>query len=368
MRGGGFVVKAVTATPATPAKAQLEIDVPPRPPPGSYPITVTGTDGTEAPSTRRRHARRRPEVDSGIQITADFPSLKGEPASGFTLQPDGHQQHARAADVHVRPDGSEGVDRDGVAERPRPTPRRHDRCRWQQHRQGRRHPADRHGQGKYPIDVASRRPTGRRGKIELTAEVTGSPKLALQTADQKLNTSGTANTEKRVPMIVSNTGTAALSRTSARRHRADRLGRVVRPQDAASVQPNETAQVTADHQAGQGRGGRRLHADRPLQRRQRVVERRPALHGAGVADARASSPSPSSSSPSSPSPACSSASVGDDDRGRRRHRRSESSSRPEADQALRREDGGRRPRPGDHAAARCSGCSARTGPARRRRS
>ena len=40
MRGGGFVIHSVTSSPDTPAKASLEIDVPPTAGPGAYPITA----------------------------------------------------------------------------------------------------------------------------------------------------------------------------------------------------------------------------------------------------------------------------------------------------------------------------------------
>ena len=51
---------------------------------------------------------------------------------------------------------------------------------------------------------------GATGTIELEAVVQGTPQLALGTADQRLNVSGKANTEKRVPMIIANSGTAPL--------------------------------------------------------------------------------------------------------------------------------------------------------------
>ena len=229
MRGGGFVVKAVTATPATPAKAQLEIDVAADAAAGTYPMTVTGTDGTDA---RRRSTSRSTSPSRSTAASrsrADFPSLKGEPATAFTynltvtnntpeqqtftFDPTGPQgwtvtaspsAEANAQTITIDAGGNSTVKVDAT-------------------------PPTGAAEGKYPIDVGVTAANGASGKIELTAEVTGAPKLALQTADQKLNTSGTANAEKRVPMIVSNTGTAALDRRAARRHRADRLGRVVRP-------------------------------------------------------------------------------------------------------------------------------------------
>jgi uncharacterized membrane protein len=244
MRGGGFVIKAVTATAATPAKAELEIDVPATATAGSYPMTVTGSDGAGASSVNLTLDVAQ-EVDSGIQIAADFPSLKGEPATDFTynltvtnntpeqqtftFDPTGPQgwtvtasptSNANAQTVSIDAGGNSTVKVDatspqGVAE------------------------------GKYPIDVTITAANGATGKIELTAEVTGAAKLALQTADQKLNVSGSANSEKRVPMIVSNTGTAALADVQLAGTAPTGWDVSFDPKTLASVKPNETAQVTA---------------------------------------------------------------------------------------------------------------------------
>jgi uncharacterized membrane protein len=244
LRGGGFVVKAVTATAATPAKAQLEIDVPAQAAAGTYPISVTGSDGTDT-STVALTLDVAQDVDSGIQITADFPSLKGEPATAFTynltvtnntpeeqtftFDPTGPQgwtvtaspsAQANAQTITIDAGGNSTVKVDATP--PAGTP-----------------------EDKYPIDVAVSAANGASGKIELTAEVSGSPKLALQTADQKLNTSGTANSEKRVPMIVSNTGTAALANVQLAGTAPTGWDVSFDPKTLPAVQPNETAQVTA---------------------------------------------------------------------------------------------------------------------------
>jgi uncharacterized membrane protein len=244
MRGGGFVIKAVTATATTPAKAELEIDVPPTAGAGSYPMTVTGTTGADA-STVNLTLEVARTVDSGIQIAADFPSLKGEPATDFTynltvtnntpeqqtftFDPTGPQgwtvtaspsSNANAQTVSIDAGGNSTVKVDATS--PSGVP-----------------------QGKYPIDVTITAANGATGKIGLTAEVTGAPKLSLQTADQKLNVSGSANSEKRVPMIVSNTGTAALSDVQLAGTAPTGWDVSFDPKSLASVKPNETAQVTA---------------------------------------------------------------------------------------------------------------------------
>jgi uncharacterized membrane protein len=244
MRGGGFVVKAVTATPSTPAKAELEIDVPPDAGAGSYPMTVTGTDGANT-STVPITLDVAQEVDSGIQIAADFPSLKGEPGNAFTynltitnntpeqqtftFDPTGPQgwtvtasptTNANAQTVNIDAGSNSTVKVDAT-------------------------PPQSVAEGKYPIDVAVSAANGATGKIDLTAEVTGAPKLTLQTADQKLNTSGPANSEKRIPMIVSNTGTAALTDVQLAGTAPTGWDVSFDPKSLPTVKPNETAQVTA---------------------------------------------------------------------------------------------------------------------------
>ena len=52
-------------------------------------------------------------------------------------------------------------------------------------------------------------------------------------------------------MIVSNTGTAAARGRQARRHRADRLGRLVRPADVAKRQAQRDGPGDGDRQAQQ---------------------------------------------------------------------------------------------------------------------
>ena len=83
LRGGGFVIHAVTAAPDAPVTAELEIDVAPDTQAGEYPITITGTSGSESAKVDVT-LRIAEQVDNGIELTADFPSLRGEPATDFT--------------------------------------------------------------------------------------------------------------------------------------------------------------------------------------------------------------------------------------------------------------------------------------------
>ncbi|MET0146462.1 MAG: NEW3 domain-containing protein [Ilumatobacteraceae bacterium] len=245
MRGGGFVIHSVTAAPDTPAKASLEIDVPASAAPGTYPITVTGTDGAAGTSTMTVTLDVAAQVDNGIELAADFPSLKGDPATDFsynitvtnntpeqqtfTFAPTGPQgwtatasptAEARAETVTIDAGANSTVK---VTATPPATVE----------------------EGSYPIDVAVTAANGATGNIELTAEVTGTPKLDLATSDQRLDVSGHADSEKRVPMVISNSGTAPLEDVKMAGTAPTGWDISFDPKEITEVKPNETAQVTA---------------------------------------------------------------------------------------------------------------------------
>ena len=209
LRGGGFVIHAVTAAPDAPVTAELEIDVAPDADAGEYPITITGTSGSESAKVDVT-LRIAEQVDNGIELTADFPSLRGEPATDFTynltitnntpeeqtftFDPTGPQgwtvsasptAEARAETVTIDAGGTGQVSVTAT-------------------------PPESAEEGEYPIDVTVTAANGATGKIELTAEVTGTPQLELTTADQRLDVSGSSNSEHRIPLIIANTGTATL--------------------------------------------------------------------------------------------------------------------------------------------------------------
>ena len=83
LRGGGFVISGLTASPDPPGKAQLELAVPPTAVPGSYPVGVieSAPQGTSRLDLTVTVAS---QVDSGIALTADFPSLNGGPTDTFS--------------------------------------------------------------------------------------------------------------------------------------------------------------------------------------------------------------------------------------------------------------------------------------------
>ena len=78
LRGGGFVVQSVTATPDQAGSVTLEVAIPPDATGGEYPIVLTGSDGVDTRELAMRLMVQE-QVDTGIQLTADFPSFRGDP-------------------------------------------------------------------------------------------------------------------------------------------------------------------------------------------------------------------------------------------------------------------------------------------------
>ena len=244
MRGGGFVVQSVTASPDTSGEVTLEVTVPPDADAGTYPLVLAASDGAD----RRELIITlvvQEQVDAGIGLTADFPSLRGEPGSAFsytltitnntpeeetfTFAPQGPQgwtvtasptAEAQAATVTIEAGGTSTVTVTAT-------------------------PPDTAAEGAYPIDVAVTAASGASGTISLTAEVTGTPQLTLATADQRLDVSVGAGDQKRLSMVIANTGTAALEDVKFAATAPTGWEVSFEPDTIENVRPNETAQVTA---------------------------------------------------------------------------------------------------------------------------
>lgn len=245
LRGGGFVIHSITSEPEDGAKADLEISVPPDAAPGEYPISITARDNTGGLSEVEVVMVIAEQVNSGVRLSADFPSLSGDPGTAFTYKltvenntpveqtftfdpsaPQGWEvsaspsAEANAQTVTIDAGGNTTVN---VTATPPAS-------------------AD---EGSYPIDVAVTGANGARGTITLEAIVEGTPNLTLGTADQRLDVKGKANTERRVPMIIANTGTAPLEEVKLAGTAPSGWEVSFDPETVERVQPGETAQVAA---------------------------------------------------------------------------------------------------------------------------
>jgi uncharacterized membrane protein len=245
LRGGGFVIHSITSATEDGAKAQVELAVPPTATAGEYPITVTATDATGGRSVAEIAVVVAEQVNSGIKLTADFPSLSGDPGGTFsytltidnqtpieqtfTFDPTAPQgwnvtanpsAEAQAQTVTIAAGSTSNVQ---VSATPPATAE----------------------QGSYPIEVGVSGENGASGTITLEAIVQGTPNLALGTADERLDVTGKANTEHRVPMIVANTGTAPLESVKLAGTAPTGWEVSFDPEAVDDIQPGETAQVAA---------------------------------------------------------------------------------------------------------------------------
>lgn len=244
LRGGGFVVNAVTAEPDTPGKVTAEVTVPPDAAAGDYTMQVTVTDGA-GQSALPLDVQVQAEVDSGVGVKADFPSLRGDPGTAFSYTLTVTNNTPETQTFTFAAQGPEGwtvtaspvaasnantvsVDADGTSQvKVSATP------------------PDTAAEGSYPIPVTITSDSGASGSFQLTAEVTGSSKLDVATADQRLNFSGNANSEKRVTLVVGNTGTAAVDAVQFAATPPSGWTVTFDPPKVDEVKPNETTQVVA---------------------------------------------------------------------------------------------------------------------------
>lgn len=244
LRGGGFVIRSVTAEPDRDTTIDLELAVAPETAPGAYPVSVVATGGGERVETEVTLIIAE-QVNSGIRLTADFPTLSGEPGGTFdyrltvandtpteqtfTFDPTGPQgwtvtasptAEERAQTVTIEAGGTATIDVSAT------TPQSV-------------------GQGTYTIDVAVIAPNGATGTIQLEAEIVGTPGLTLGTADERLDVAGGANEERRIPLIVANPGTAELEVVRLAGTAPSGWDVSFDPQEIEAIRPGETAQVTA---------------------------------------------------------------------------------------------------------------------------
>jgi uncharacterized membrane protein len=208
LRGGGFIVGGVTASPIEPPQVELEIAVPADASPGDYTLEILGTSETQTDLLNLTVAVADSPV-GGISLETDFASLRGRPDDTFLFDlqvtnqrpeeltlafdavgPEGWNVTAgpaseeRASAVTVAAGASESV---SVEANPTPTT-----------------PA-----GEYPIEVTASG-GGQSGSFTLTAVVTGQATIQLTTADERLDLSGTAGNATEASLLVTNSGTADL--------------------------------------------------------------------------------------------------------------------------------------------------------------
>jgi uncharacterized membrane protein len=244
LRGGGFVIAGVTAGP-TAGTAQLEVDVPSTAQAGDYPITVRGKTPS-GESDLDITVSVATQVDSGINLTADFPSLTGGPTDTFTYTLTIENDTPAEVTFNFAGTGPEGwtvaVSPTAQAKANTVTIAGGDKSTVSVTATP---PAD-VASGQYPIAVQVTSQNGPSGSIKLMANVTGAAALDAATADGRLNLSGHANHESKESITVTNSGTAPLPRVSLTATPPSGWQVTFDPPSIDSIDAGQSAQVVAD--------------------------------------------------------------------------------------------------------------------------
>lgn len=209
LRGGGFVVGEVFAEPEKPPRVTLEATAPSDVQPGAYTMRVTATAANGVSDSLELEFRVQERVSGQPTLSAEFPTLEGAADTTFTYDvtldnPTPREQTFRLAatgpqgwSVSVNPTGnpnaatvSVGAGQSGqlnVEADPPPGA----------------------SAGSYPITV---RATGAEqpAELELTATITGTRKLTLAAANQRLSFDVHAGETSEKTMVVRNEGSAPL--------------------------------------------------------------------------------------------------------------------------------------------------------------
>ena len=243
LRAGGFNVRAVTPEAGEPADVTLQVRVPPDAAEGSHEVVVRATsdEGTDVLTLDLRVTEA---ATSAVSLSTDFATLSGGAEDTFSYSvtlandipeettfamaasgPDGWQVSAnpstqsRANTVTVAAGGSATIAVEAI-------------------------PPPGVTAGDYPI-LLQVTGGGRTARMELTAQVTGSPGLSLSTATERLNASGTAGETTAVDLVVTNDGSAPLTGVELSASPPSDWEVAFEPAVLDVVPPGETATVRA---------------------------------------------------------------------------------------------------------------------------
>lgn len=242
LRGGGYVVDGVQTTAEEPATVTLEIEVPDDAS-GAHNLVLRATQGsltTDLPIT----LRIQEDATTGVSLTTDFPSLRGPSDATFpftlTLRndtprdltfvvaaeaPEGWTATAevsgqdQAASALVEAGSTISVSVEVTA-------------------------PENVEAGTTPVRVTATS-SGLSATADLQVEITGSYSMTLTTPDNRLNTSGSAGSEIRQSLVVTNTGTAPLEGLTLRGTPPQGWSVRFDPEAVPTVPPGQEQPVTA---------------------------------------------------------------------------------------------------------------------------
>jgi uncharacterized membrane protein len=242
LRGGGHRVSAVYASANTP-DVKLQIQVPERARKGNHRVVVTGR-GPSGTATLPVELRVVSQAPGAFDLSVEFPELQGATSDTFRFDATLRNHTAQQARFALAAEGPEGwkvqarpsleeqaatitVDPNGEATI-----------------QVEADPPEEVKAGAYPVLL---RATGQGTTLqqELRVQIAGSPALTLQTADERLNASGSAGDTTAVQLVVRNTGSAPLEGVRLSASPPTGWDVTFQPDTIPTIAPGEEARATA---------------------------------------------------------------------------------------------------------------------------
>ncbi len=206
IRGGGNLVDAVfTGSPAP--SVELDVNVPSTAKAGTYTVVLTGTApaGTTALSLGLVVAGAG--SGGGVSLTSDFPNLKGAASASFSYDVTLANETAQKLTLGLTATGPSGWQVNAY-------PTGQTQAQTASVAAGSTSdltvsvtPASDASAGTYPITLQAS--AGQyQATVQLQAQITGSPQLALSTSDGRLNAQVTAGSSGTLTLVVTNNGSA----------------------------------------------------------------------------------------------------------------------------------------------------------------
>lgn len=255
LRGGGFVVHGVFGDPEEPPPVQLQVQVAADAERGDHDVVVRGTTSGGASSTLTVTLRVAESVEGAVELTAEFPELRGNSDATFnfsvnitnntpdertfslkTEAPEGWETDAtpsaqtQAATIRVDGGGSGTIDVSAD-------------------------PPDETAAGSYEVKLVAEG-GGQRAEVDLAVEITGNVTLEITTPDERLNADVVAGRTTDLNIVVHNRGTTPVENVNLSATPPAGWEVTFDPETIESIGPGETgeavAQITASGEAVSG--------------------------------------------------------------------------------------------------------------------
>ena len=242
--GGGFVVDAVAVDSKTPAKVRLDVTVPSDATAGTSTIRVAASGGG-ASDTLPVSIRVNANAAGDLTLTTTTPELTGAADKDFKFDLTFKNDTAQDVTMSAAATGPDGWTLDTTLTGATDAASTVVKAGSTQSVSVSAKPADGTPAGNYPIKVTATA-GDRTAEADVSVAVTGSYSMTLSTPTQILSASGSAGSASTMTFVVTNTGTAPISKVTLVGTPPAGWTVTVDPKDGLdTIAPDQTGNLTA---------------------------------------------------------------------------------------------------------------------------